>query len=87
MENYLDYEFVKSLDLSFYTRTNRSAADIALHGFVDEDLQRTLYNYELAGYKIDITKHYEDILQYHDGTCRVATHVTIKLYRKRKIEL
>ena len=84
MENYLDYEFVKSVDLDFFTETNRSAADIALHGFVDEDLQRTLCNYELAGYKIDITRHRENITQHSDGTCKVATFVTIKLYKEKK---
>lgn len=83
MENYLEYEFVKQVTHHFHTRVNRCAADIAANGFVDEDLQRTLYGYEQAGYKVEITNHQEDVTQYTDGTCKVYTYIVIKLYKKR----
>ena len=84
MENYLDYEFVKKVHHSFHTDVNRCAADIAATGFIDEDLQRTLYQYEQAGFKVEVTHNYEHITQYSDGTCRVHTYIDLKLYKKRR---
>ena len=79
----MEYEFVKSISLSFQTDVNRDMADIALHGYEEKDLIRTIYNYELAGFTVEVTHSSERITQWSDGTCRVYTSADLKLYKKR----